>query len=85
VQDARKSAGLQIEDTIATVYQANGDVAEAVEHFADYIKGETLSEQLGAGDPAQGDTHTEQIKVGNERVLVGIRKVGTLPGSDGKS
>jgi isoleucyl-tRNA synthetase len=82
VQDARKSAGLQIEDTIATIYQANGDVAEAVERFANYIKGETLSEELHSGDPALDPTHTEQIKVGPERVLIGIRKVGQLAGSE---
>ncbi|HVB64055.1 MAG TPA: DUF5915 domain-containing protein, partial [Nitrolancea sp.] len=83
VQDARKSAGLKIEDTIATIYQANGEVAEAVERFASYIKGETLSQELHSGDPAQGETHTEQIKVGAERVLVGIHKVGQLPHAEG--
>ncbi|HEX3722012.1 MAG TPA: DUF5915 domain-containing protein, partial [Nitrolancea sp.] len=85
VQDARKSAGLKIEDTIATVYQANGEAAQAVERFSSYIKGETLSEDLLVGDPANGDTHTEQIKIGAERVLVGIRRVGQLPGSEPKA
>jgi len=81
IQDARKSAGLQIEDTIATTYQADGEIGDAVTTFADYIKGETLSEELAPGEPSSDGAHAEQIKVGGERVLVGIRKVGQLAGS----
>jgi isoleucyl-tRNA synthetase len=81
IQDARKSAGLQIEDTIATIYEADGEIADAVTQFADYIKGETLSEELVPGEPSNDGAHTEQIKVGTDRVLVGIRKVGQLAGS----
>jgi len=78
VQDARKNAGLQIEDTISTVYQAEGEIAESIAQFADYIKGETLSEALEAGAPASDGFHAEEIKVGSDRVHVGIRKVGQL-------
>ncbi|ACZ37776.1 isoleucine--tRNA ligase [Sphaerobacter thermophilus] len=81
VQDARKNAGLQIEDTIETVYQATGELAEAIERFADYIKGETLSTDLRPGDPEADGFHREEIKVGKERVAVGITKVGRLAGA----
>ncbi|HEX7102939.1 MAG TPA: hypothetical protein VF201_09885, partial [Nitrolancea sp.] len=59
----------------------DGEIADAVAQFAGYIKGETLSEELAPGDPSNDGAHTEQIKVGNDRVLVGIRKVGQLAGS----
>ncbi len=78
VQDARKNAGLQIEDTIATVYEASGEVAESIARFAGYIKGETLSEALEAGSPRSDGYHAEEIKVGADRIPVGIRKVGQL-------
>ncbi len=78
VQDARKSAGLQIEDTIATVYTAEGEIAESIERYADYIKGETLSEDLQPGSPESDGYHAEEIKVGSDRVPVGIKKVGQL-------
>ncbi len=78
VQDARKNAGLQIEDTIATVYAADGEVAESIERFTEYIKGETLSEALKSGSPESDGYHAEEIKVGGDRVPVGIKKVGQL-------
>ncbi len=78
IQDARKSAGFQIEDTIATVYDASGDVAESIQRHANYIKGETLSEVLEPGSPSGDGYHSEEIKVGSDRVAVGIRKVGQL-------
>ena len=78
VQDARKSAGFQIEDTIATVYDATGEVAESIVRHADYIKGETLSEVLEPGSPTGEGYHSEEIKVGSDLVAVGIRKVGQL-------
>ena len=76
VQDARKNAGLRMEDTIVTVYQAHGEVAEAIERFADYVRAETLSEDLHPGDPSADGAYTEEIKVGKDRVLVGIRPTG---------
>ena len=78
IQDARKNAGLRIEDTIATVYRASGEVADSVERFAGYIKGETLSEDLQPGSPETDGYYAEEIKVGGDRVLVGIKKVGQL-------
>ncbi|MFW6074065.1 MAG: isoleucine--tRNA ligase [Chloroflexota bacterium] len=77
VQDARKGAGLQIEETIRLVYEATGDEAAAIEEHADYIKGETLAEKLTAGDASQ-EAHTETVKVGDAGVTVGLSRVGSL-------
>ncbi|HUY99146.1 MAG TPA: isoleucine--tRNA ligase [Thermomicrobiaceae bacterium] len=78
VQDARKSAGLQIEDTIEAVYRASGEPADAIARFAPYIKGETLCTELTPGEPESDGLHTEEVKVGSDRVLVGIKRVGSL-------
>jgi isoleucyl-tRNA synthetase len=73
VQDARKNARLQIEDRINLVYQTQDGAAEAVEAFARYVQAETLAETLASGDPATME-HQEEIKVGNQRVLVGLSR-----------
>ncbi|MCM8747578.1 isoleucine--tRNA ligase [Thermomicrobiaceae bacterium CFH 74404] len=78
VQEARKSAGFEIDDTIAVVYDAQGELAEAVERFADYIKNETLAVELRPGRPAEQDGHVEEVRVGKERFVVGLRRVGRL-------
>jgi isoleucyl-tRNA synthetase len=81
VQDARKNAGLKIEDTITTVYQATGEAAASIEQFSDYIKAETLSVDLALGTPGDG-MHVEQIKVGKHPVVIGIKPTGRLKESD---
>jgi isoleucyl-tRNA synthetase len=79
VQDARKNAGLRIEDTIRLVYSASGsdEIAQAIESFGDYIKAETLARELVA-DGAANAAHSEEVKVGKDRVVVGVTRVGSL-------
>ncbi|MFN3336696.1 MAG: DUF5915 domain-containing protein, partial [Thermomicrobium sp.] len=78
VQEARKNAGFEIDDTIVVVYRASGDMATAVERFADYIAHETLAVELRPGDPEREDGHLEEVKVGRERFVVALRRVGRL-------
>ena len=78
VQEARKNAGFEIDDTIVVVYRASGELAEAVERFRDYIAHETLAVELRAGDPEREDGHIEEVRVGRERFLVSLRRVGRL-------
>lgn len=77
VQDARKSADLQIEDTIRLVYQADAAAAAAIAAHADYIKGETLAVSLEQGDPT-GEAFTDELKAGDARVQIGLSRVGSL-------
>ena len=74
VQDARKDAGLRIEDRIALSYEASGDVANALCSGAETIQAETLATSL-AGDGASGD-YSATIKVGDASVAIAISKVG---------
>ncbi|MGD9894118.1 MAG: DUF5915 domain-containing protein, partial [Dehalococcoidia bacterium] len=77
VQDARKEAGLRIEDTIRLVYAAGSETAAAIETHAAYIRGETLATVLEAGDPS-GESHTDEVKLGKDRVRIGLTRVGSL-------
>ena len=77
VQDLRKQAGLQIEDTIRLVYSATGEEAEAIEAHADYIKTETLAEELVPGD-AEDCAHHDDIKLGSHVAYAGLTRVGSL-------
>jgi isoleucyl-tRNA synthetase len=54
VQDLRKKADFRIEDRITTYYKAEGKLAEAIHVWADYIKAETLTEELTSADPPHG-------------------------------
>jgi isoleucyl-tRNA synthetase len=77
VQDARKSADLQIEDTIRLVYQADREAAAAIAAHADYIKGETLAVTLEQASP-NGEAFTDEVKAGDARVMIGLSRVGSL-------
>jgi isoleucyl-tRNA synthetase len=72
INDLRKSAGLRISDRIQTQYQASARLAAAIEACADYIKGETLSVTLSAGNAGQ---HTASDAFDGETLSVTIEKV----------
>jgi hypothetical protein len=59
----RKDAGFNIEDRITTYSQAEGELAEALLSWADYIKAETLSTALVmAAPPAEAYSETPTIE-----------------------
>ncbi|MGE3798017.1 MAG: isoleucine--tRNA ligase, partial [Thermomicrobiales bacterium] len=53
VQDARRSAGYQIEDRIRISYAADPEIHGAIRQFADYVRNETLADEL-TGEAATG-------------------------------
>ncbi len=54
VQDLRKSSGLEISDRIRLFYVASPVLSEAIEQFREYVMGETLATELGAGAAPEG-------------------------------
>jgi isoleucyl-tRNA synthetase len=60
VQDLRKTAGFEISDRIVVTYQAAGEIKATFEQWADYIKSETLADELREGEPA-GTTDEDEI------------------------
>jgi isoleucyl-tRNA synthetase len=51
IQNLRKEADFDLDDRISTTYQAEGELAEAIEAWRDYIAAETLSLALEEGPP----------------------------------
>ncbi|MGD9894734.1 MAG: DUF5915 domain-containing protein, partial [Dehalococcoidia bacterium] len=77
VQDARKDAGLRIEDTIRLVYAADSEASEAIATYSGYIKGETLATQMVVGDPSD-EAHETEVRLGKDHVQIGLTRVGSL-------
>jgi len=75
LQTMRRSAGFDIADYIATYYQGGDYVRQVIKDFADYIKQETLSRQLGEGIPEEG-VFSESYKLGGYDILLGVKRLG---------
>ncbi|MBA7706493.1 Isoleucine--tRNA ligase [subsurface metagenome] len=75
LQTMRRSAGFDITDHIVTFYQGEAYVKQVMKDFAEYIKQETLSEQLVEGAPGEG-VFTESYKLGGYDLLLGVKKTG---------
>jgi isoleucyl-tRNA synthetase len=54
IQTARKNADFDIDDRIAIRYVASDRFQTAIEQFADYVKAETLADEITSGEPVQG-------------------------------
>jgi len=73
LQTMRRSAGFDIADHITTCYQGEAYIKQVMEDFAEYIKQETLSQQLIEGVPEEG-AFTESYKLAGYDILLGVRK-----------
>jgi isoleucyl-tRNA synthetase len=69
----RRDAGLDISDRIKVAYLAEGEVAEALVTFGDYIQQETLATRLWSGEMEQPDFEGTAV-VGDGEVHLAIRK-----------
>jgi isoleucyl-tRNA synthetase len=74
VQNLRKEVGFDLDDRIVTTYQADGELAEAIEAWRDFIAAETLSVELRAGPPDEGVLVGED-HVGGRLLRLGVRKM----------
>jgi isoleucyl-tRNA synthetase len=70
----RRDAGLDISDRIKVSYLAEGEVAEALAHFGDYIQLEILATSLWPGEMEEPDFEGTAV-VGDSEVHLAIRKV----------
>ena len=75
IQNLRRSADFEVTDHIITYYQAPEEIAKVMTgRFGEYIRQETLSEELVSG-PTQDGAHTETSKVAGAEVTLGVRRV----------
>jgi isoleucyl-tRNA synthetase len=71
IQEARKSAGLNVEDRISLTLGGDGELLEAIRAHEPYVSGETLATSLAYdGDRAGDSARIEglELRIGVERV-----------------
>ncbi len=76
VQDLRKKANFNVSDRIVIYYVADGEAVAAIVQHADYIRQETLADELIAGNSPDG-AFTTTFTLGGQPVQVGILRVQT--------
>jgi isoleucyl-tRNA synthetase len=75
LQDMRREAGFELSDRITTWYLGDGDIARVFGSHGDYIRGETLSTAIVAGDPPE-DAHRAEHDLEGTRVVLAVRRNG---------
>lgn len=73
IQQLRKEADYQVDDRIYVFVQASGDVSDAVNEFSDYIKRETLAEEVQMSGDMEWDREKE-MKIDGGEVKIAVRK-----------
>jgi isoleucyl-tRNA synthetase len=74
LQNMRRNAKFDITDHIVTYYQTKESlIKQVINTFADYIKQETLSQELIDGSPTDG-AYSEQHRISNSEVSLAIKK-----------
>ena len=76
VQNARKNAGLRIEDTIRLALSVPDELAAVVERHAETLRAETLATELSLGE--SGGVHSETARVEGHEVVIGLSATGTI-------
>jgi isoleucyl-tRNA synthetase len=74
IQDARKNAGLEIEDRIVIIYQADEQLRPVFDELGEYIASETLAVQMSPG-PLLEASHTERFEIGGAELQVSVKRV----------
>jgi isoleucyl-tRNA synthetase len=73
VQDLRKKADFRIEDRISTYYKAEGKLGEAIAAWADYIKAETLTEELTNAAAPHGLV-SDKASIDGDSLVLAVRR-----------
>jgi isoleucyl-tRNA synthetase len=76
VQNARKNAGLAVEDRIALSLAGDPALLAAARTHRDYLVGETLTVELHLGDPGAAESmdHHEQAAIDGLSFLIALRR-----------
>ena len=73
IQNMRRSADFDIADHIVTYYEGGAKLDAVIAAHGDYIRQETLSQELVNAQPADG-AYTETLKVNDMQATVGVRR-----------
>jgi isoleucyl-tRNA synthetase len=75
LQTMRRTAGYEIADHIITYFEADASFVQTISAFADYIRQETLSNDIEEGVPDDVDLQ-EEHKISGYGLTLGIKKAG---------
>ena len=75
IQNMRRSADFDIADHIVTYYESSPELHAVIAAHGDYIRQETLSQELVSQSPAD-DAYTETLKVNSIQATIGVRRAG---------
>jgi isoleucyl-tRNA synthetase len=82
VQELRKKADFHVADRIAIRYVADSTVEQALRGHADYIRQETLADELAAGELTNGAV-TTTLRLGERPVQISILRTEKAKGAAG--
>jgi isoleucyl-tRNA synthetase len=75
VQNARKDAGLEVEDRIELALKGDPDLIEAAKEHREYIAGETLAVGLTLdGEADAAAEHREQAEIEGKKIEIALRR-----------
>jgi len=74
IQEMRKECDYQVDDHILVLIDAGGELEEAVTRYADYIKAETLADDLIQSNSIEADLEKRLI-VDDFEVMISIKKL----------
>ena len=73
VQNMRKEAGFEVLDRIKIFYEGNEKMGQAIQKQAEYIKNETLAEEIRAG--RFDGAFTKEWKINGEPVIISVERI----------
>jgi isoleucyl-tRNA synthetase len=75
VQNARKGAGLQVEDRIDLALSGDNDLLQVIRQHADYVAGETLARTLELdGAALDAGAHVETARIDGSELAIALRR-----------
>ncbi|MFA6992424.1 MAG: isoleucine--tRNA ligase [Candidatus Gracilibacteria bacterium] len=74
IQEMRKEADYQVDDRIQVLVKADGKISEAVTEFSDYIKKETLANEIVESGDIEWDAEKD-VEVEANKLKIAVRKV----------
>ena len=74
LQTMRRTAGYEIADHIIMYYEGDAFFVQAISAFADYIRQETLADDIEEGIPEDVDLQ-EEHKISGYHLTLGVKKV----------
>jgi isoleucyl-tRNA synthetase len=76
VQNARKGAGLEVEDRIELELWGDPELLDAVRDHRDYIAGETLATRLVLDGARAEGAHHETTRIEGSELAIALRRAG---------